>query len=246
MAMLTRAAVVSILLAAAAAHADSTLVVVTPNAPVVVPTAPGAIPPGAEEEPPAPPAPAPVPVTPSAPQNEAWSNVSHINGTPVPVGERNRYLYKFKKTNLAANPFGLMFGYYDASASFAVNQNIALSVSGAYYSLDHTSGYQVTASAPLFFRRTFSGPYLEPGVILRSTQDRGYYDYGACIDTCSNAVPSDDWAGIEMLFGWQWTFDSGLNVAMAFGVARHLASNRMSSSDDNADANGYFRVGYAF
>jgi hypothetical protein len=242
--MLTRAAAV-LLLAAATAHADSTLVVVTPNAPVIVPTAPGAIPPGAEEEPPAAPAPAALAPT-GAPQNEAWSNVSHINGMPVPVGERNQYLYKFRKTNISANPFGLLFGYYDGSAAFAVNQNIALSVSATYYAMDHdVTGYQVVASAPLFFRRTFSGPYLEPGVMLRSSRDRVYYD---CSDGCGGTAttPSDDWAGIEMLVGWQWTFDGGLNVAMAFGVARHLASNHDAGSDDNADANGYFRVGYAF
>jgi hypothetical protein len=75
-----------------------------------------------------------------------------------------------------------------------------------------------------------------------------YYDLAPCTGTASctySGPPRDNWAGIEMLFGWQWTFDSGLNVAMAFGVAKHLASNHMGSSD-GADANGYFRVGYAF
>jgi hypothetical protein len=132
---------------------------------------------------------------------------------------------------------------------------VALSVSGAYYSLGNngdTSGYQVAASAPIYFRRTFSGPFLEPGVIARSTLRRVYYDLAPC-DTSTgtggcydnSGQPRDNWAGIEMLFGWQWTFDSGLNVAMAFGVVKHLATNRTGSSDD-ADANGYFRVGYAF
>ena len=104
----------------------------------------------------------------------------------------------------------------------------------------------IAASAPIYFRRTFSGPFLEPGVIARSSRDRVYYDGACAYDTpCSSPDNSHSWAGIEMLFGWQWTFDSGLNVAMAFGVAKHLATNQMSSSDD-ADANGYFRVGYAF
>lgn len=241
--MPSRLALALVLAAASNAYADPAMVVVTPTAPAVIVQAPGSIPPGAEEDPPAAPAPAP-----AAPQNEAWSNVSHINGMPVAVGERNRYLYKFKRTNLAVNPFGLLFGYYEGGAQFAVSQNIALSVSGAYYSLGNngdTSGYQIAASAPIYFRRTFSGPFLEPGVIARSTRQHVYY--AACADgySCGSSDPRDNWAGIEMLFGWQWTFDSGLNVAMAFGVAKHLESNRSGSTDD-ADANGYFRVGYAF
>lgn len=244
--MPTRLALAVVLAAAASAHADpGTVVVVTPSAPVVITQAPGSVPPGAEEEPPAAPAPAAV-APPAAPQNEAWSNVSHINGVPVAVGERNRYLYKFKRTNIAVNPFGLLFGYYEGGAQFALSQNIALSVSGAYYSMGNSgdvSGYQLTASAPIYFRRTFSGPFLEPGVITRSSLERVYYD--CAVNSGCGGQPRDTWAGIEMLFGWQWTFDSGLNVAMAFGVAKHLEGNRSGSSDD-ADANGYFRVGYAF
>jgi len=252
--MPTRLALAVLLAAAATAHADpGTVVVVTPTAPVVIAQAPGSVPPGAEEEPPA--APARMAVAPAAPQNEAWSNVSHINGVPVAVGERNRYLYKFKRTNVAVNPFGLLFGYYEGGAQFAISQNVALSISGAYYSLGNNGdvgGYQLAASAPIYFRRTFSGPFLEPGVMTRSTREHLYYAGAAC-DTSTGTggcydnagEPRDSWAGIEMLFGWQWTFDSGLNVAMAFGVVKHLASNRPSATDD-ADANGYFRVGYAF
>src|SRR5687768_1875279 len=59
------------------------------------------------------PAPAPAPrVAVAAPQNEDWSNVSHINGTPVKVGERNDYLNNgYKKVNLSSNPIGWMFGF---------------------------------------------------------------------------------------------------------------------------------------
>ena len=39
-----------------------------------------------------------------APQTEQWSDVSHINGQLVPVGEHGNYLYKFKKTNISTNP----------------------------------------------------------------------------------------------------------------------------------------------
>jgi hypothetical protein len=55
-------------------------------------------------------------------------------------------------------------------------------------------------------------------------------------------MDSQTWIGPQLLFGWHWTFDSGLNVNFAFGVAKHI-----DDSDNNStDANGYFRVGYAF
>jgi len=244
--MMNRAAVLAaLLLVPAAAWADQptttttagTVVVVTPQAPVVVgpPQQPMLAPPGAAEEPP--------PAPPAGPQNEAWSNVSHINGTPVPVGERNRYLYDYKRTNLTANPFGLFLGYYDVGLAHGVSQNVAIAASVTGIGTELNDGYQLTASVPIYFRRTFSGPYLEPGLIVRDTETHVAVD---CVNAACPSNPSDRWAGVEMLFGWQWMFDSGLNVQLAMGVARHLTSNQMGSSSDGADANGYFRVGYAF
>jgi hypothetical protein len=221
-----------------------TLVVVTPNAPVVVNTngeaqAPAIQPPGATEIPPAPPT-----AVNGAPQNEDWNNVSHINGVPVKVGERNDYLYKFKKTNLAVNPFGLFFGYYDASASHALSNNLALSVGITGWSFDggDDHGFQFTATAPLYFRRTFSGPFLEGGLIIRTTEDEYVYDCYDC--SSSGGSMSNSWVGPELLFGWHWTFDSGLNIAMAAGVAKRM--NDANDYGDGTEANGYFRVGYAF
>jgi hypothetical protein len=245
-------AVVTLLLAvpmfATSASADTvtteadTLVVVTPNAPVIVQqgggpamTAPSNAP-GA-----APAAPAPVAGN-GAPQNEDWSNVSHINGTPVKVGERNDYLIKGKKNNISANPFGVFFGYYDIAFSHALGQNLAASVAVSGWDMDegYTQGYQISATLPLYFRRAFSGPYLEGGILLRTdTSDDSYYAYD-CYD-CMSYDSSSAWIGPQLLFGWHWTFDSGLNVAMAFGVAKQIGSDR-----SEPDANGYFRVGYAF
>ena len=211
-----------------------TLVVVTPNAPIVVNQgAPGAVPVGAAEMPPAaaPVAPiAPVVAANGAPQNESWDNVSHINGTPVKVGERSQYLYAFKKTNISGNPFGLFFGLYDISVARAVSQNFA--VNGALTLLDvgSVTAYQLSATVPLYFRRTFSGPFLEGGLLVRGAL--GEVDCHSCMDT---------YAGPQLLFGWHWTFDSGLNVQMAFGVAKAV-----DDGSDEPDANGYFRVGYAF
>jgi hypothetical protein len=219
-----------------------TLVVVTPNAPIVVhqggPGASPAVfqPPGAAEPPPA--------HTPHAgPQNEDWSNVSHINGTPVKVGERGDYLHRFRKTNISANPFGFFFGYYDVAVSHALGQNLAASIAITGWDLDsgYSQGYQISATAPLYFRRTYSGPYLEGGLLARVDTSDDYYAYsGACYDECYSYRETRSWVGPQLLFGWQWTFDSGLNVAFAFGVAKRM------NGDNDTDGNGYFRVGYAF
>lgn len=199
-------------------------------------------PPSAQPPVPPPAAPAAQP----APQNEDWSNVSHINGTPVKVGERNDYLYAYKKLNISVNPFGPFFGYYDGAVSYGVSQNVAVSASFATWTENegNSSGSQFTISAPIYFRRTYSGPFLEPGLIVRTTASNDGYsdDCLGCDSTGSSS--SSSWFGPELLFGWHWTFDSGLNIAWAFGFAKHV--NDDSSSSDSPDVNGYFRVGYAF
>jgi len=252
--MLKPAATVSLLIAVTTSSAFAetetttadTLVVVTPNAPVIVtqgapaPVAQPMMPPGAAEMPPSA-TPVAAPGN-GAPQNEDWNNVSHINGVPVKVGERQDYLFKPKKYNLAANPFGFFFGYYDLAASMALGNNLGATVAITGWNLsDYDQGYQISATLPLYFRKTFSGPFLEGGILIRTTDDQDYYYAADCYDCSSYSESADTWAGPQLLFGWHWTFDSGLNTSFAFGVAK-----RMDGSDNDVDANGYFRVGYAF
>jgi hypothetical protein len=227
-----------------------TLVVVTPNAPVIVTNgqvagAPASVataiaPPGAAEMPPAPPAPA-------APQNEDWNNVSHINGSIVPVGERNQYLYAYKKNNLQSNPIAWMFGYYQIAGSHALSQNIAASLEISGWSTEHgnESGYQIAPTLQVYFKRTFSGPFLEGGLVIHHDDNGGYaYD---CFD-CSTTSMTRDWMGPEVMFGWAWMFDSGLNISAAFGAAKRMQDTQASNeySSDDPEPVGYFRVGYAF
>jgi hypothetical protein len=108
---------------------------------------------------------------------------------------------------------------------------------------------QAAISMPIYFRRTFSGPFIEPGLLWRQTGDSSYcsYNYGGGGGNGGCGSSAHNWAGPELLFGWHWTFDSGLNIAWAFGVAKHVADDQMSSySSSDPDINGYFRVGYAF
>jgi hypothetical protein len=194
-----------------------TVVIVTPQPPVTVQQA------------------GPGQLAPAAPQNEPWSNVSHINGQLVKVGERSDYLYdNGKTTNIASNPIGWMFGFYGVSVSHAVHANVAIRGDVNWFNFDNETGHEVGISLPIYFRRVFQGPFLEAGIIARNLHD-------SCAD-CGGS--NREHVGPEVLFGWQWSFDSGLNVAMAFGAMRDLNHDSMSSS--SAEPAGYFRIGYLF
>ena len=259
--MMNRAVVAATLLALAApALADDdaapatqtttvqTLVVITPNAPVVVNNSgqPQASTPQLSQLSP-PGAPQAAPVADAAPHNEDWNNVSHINGSIVPVGERNAYLIAAKKNNIQSNPLAWIFGYYELAGQHALSQNIAVSVEVSGYSTDHQSGYSLAATLPIYFRRTFSGPFLEAGLVIQG--DNGV-NYGSCSDCAygsTSSAATRTWAGPEVMFGWAWMFDSGLNVSAAFGAAKPISGSQMDSYSSAEPAPvGYFRVGYAF
>jgi len=215
-------------------HTDQ-LIVVTPNPPVIINNGAGTQAPGA---------PAAATAAPNgAPQNEPWSEVSHINGTLVKVGEKQDYILRYRKTNISTNPIGWMLGFYGVSVSHAVSQNVAIRGDANIISFEGSDGYEIGASLPIYFRRVYSGPFIEPGFVMRGSKSN-YCDssHGDC--------SMDTFAGPEMMFGWHWSFDSGLNVAAAFGAARDLnaAEGGEYDYDSGPDVEpvGYFRIGYAF
>lgn len=216
-------------------HTDQ-LVVVTPNPPVIINNGTGTQAPGA-------PVVGPVTSPNGAPQNEPWSEVSHINGTLVKVGEKQDYILRYRKTNISTNPIGWMLGFYGVSVSHAVSQNVAIRGDANIFSFEGSDGYEIGASLPIYFRRVYSGPFIEPGFVMRGSKSK-YCDssYGDC--------SMDTFAGPEMLFGWHWSFDSGLNVAAAFGAARDLNAENDNGYDYDSGPEvepvGYFRIGYAF
>lgn len=161
--------------------------------------------------------------------------LSHIDGQPIKVGEHNEYYYEFKRTNVSANPLGWMIGIYGVSVSHAVSEHIALKGDVTIYNIvdTDTSGIEFSAALPIYFRRAYQGAFLEPGLMMRSFSDDDE-------DYHSSSDPSVTF-GPQVLFGWHWTWDSGLNVAAAAGVGRDLDDN-----DAEPFFNGYFRVGYAF
>jgi hypothetical protein len=236
-----KSAVLACLAISTAAYADDVVTAASPVVPSAAPgtiviaagSAPIVIEPSSVAQPIAPPQIDPVAVPP--PQNEPWSNVSHINGVPVPVGERNRYLYEYKKTNLQVNPIGLMIGYYSVAVSRAISSNVAISGELSIVNQNGDTSTQAAVTFPIYFKRTFSGPFLEPGLLVRN---EGYDDdyYGG----------SGTYTAVEMMFGWSWMFDSGLNVAAAIGISRAIGNDNDDCCGDDIAPAGYFRVGYAF
>jgi hypothetical protein len=165
--------------------------------------------------------------------------MSHIGGTPVPVGDHNQYYYRFRRINLSTNPLGWIVGIYGVSASYGISNHLALRADGNYFNFvgdgDET-GYELGVGLPIYFRRTYSGVFLEPGVIVRRFNATDDFD------------DENETIGPQVLVGWHWMWDSGLNFALAFGVGRNWSKEDTESDYDDEEVfpNGYLRFGYAF
>jgi hypothetical protein len=162
----------------------------------------------------------------------------------VPVGERNSYLHRFRRFNISSNPIGWIAGFYGLSASYALNNHVAIRGDVNIYNIidSDEKGNEIGVGVPLYLRRTYQGAFLEPGFIAR-TWDDGYCDEYYSSDDCD----SDVTFGPQMLFGWHWTWESGFNLAMAAGLGRNLdAEDGEYYDQEELFFNGYFRVGYAF
>ncbi len=197
--------------------------------------------PGPDAEPPPPP---------PAPMTNDWSEVSHINGELVKVGERDDYLVKNPKhVNISTNPIGFLVGFYGLSVQGAVSDNVTIRGNVEMFDYEffgRTKGYELGLSAPIYFRRSFSGPFIEPGLLYQETDN---WDWDFWGDGVSETPTHHTHIGPEILFGWHWTFDSGLNMAVAFGATRNMTQQMDSSGnveDDEPMPTGYLRVGYAF
>ena len=225
---------------AAPATAGQPVVVVSPG-PVVV-TQPAA----------APAAPSAVPAAPAAtvarpPQTHDWNDLNHINGQLVKVGETNDYVKTYRRTSISTNPVGWILGSYGVSVSYGLNNNIAIRGDVGYlddYLEEGTTGFSAEVGLPIYLRRTYQGPFIEPGFAIKVLKDEDVVYYsGGSPSGSSTETSTETVAGPQVLAGWQWTWDSGFNLAVAAGVGRNW------SSDDEFEKifpNGYFRVGYAF
>jgi hypothetical protein len=180
------------------------------------------------------------------PHNQDWNNVSNINGQLVKVGESNEYLKSYKKWNVSTNPVGMMLGYYGLSVSYAINDNIAVRADVNYMNPlgnDYVTGVEVGVGVPIYFRRTYQGLFLEPGFVSQTFSATTCPDGG-----CSASGDSSDTItmfGPQMLVGWHWSWDSGLNFALAAGAGRNWGKSN-DWNDPGVFPNGYMRFGYEF
>jgi hypothetical protein len=205
-------------------------------------------------------APPPAPPAPPAPQTHDWAQVSNINGQLVPVGEKNSYLYEFKRTIISTDPLGWIIGMYGISGSYAIDDHIAIRGELDYISPPSDSGgatetiVEADVGLPIYFRRTYQGAFLEPGLVMRHTETTSpVYNSSSGGYTSGTTTDSTDAFGPQVLVGWHWTWESGLNIAVAAGVGRNLNYKQTydqygyaSNSGDPYIANGYLRFGYAF
>jgi hypothetical protein len=162
-------------------------------------------------------------------------DISTLQGQLVPVGSQNTYRYSFERWNVSANPLGAVFGFYGVSLSYAFHPNIALRLDANYFDPVGADerGFELGVGIPIYFRKVYSGLFLEPGMINRYLDDKN--DHSMVI-------------GPQVLIGYHWYWDSGLNFAVALGAGRSFATSHGGTFDkyDELFANGYLRVGYAF
>ena len=161
-------------------------------------------------------------------EDVAPSDVSQINGQLVPVGVHGEYLYSHPTFNIATNPLTAFAGVYGLAVSYAATPNVAIKIDGTYINIidSDDEGFEVNLTAPIYFRKVFTGMYIEPGLLVR--------DFDMEQEDGSTQV------GPQVLVGYHFTADNGLNVSVAAGLGRDLGG------DKEVMPNGYLRVGYAF
>lgn len=170
-------------------------------------------------------------------------NISQINGQLVKVGQHNKYDYSYKKYNIGTNPFGLMAGIVSGQASVALNSMVAIKGDMSLFTgLEFGKGAEVSASAAIYFRQMYSGVFREPGLMYRSLESSS--DSGG--NTHGSSSPRDITTGIQTLIGYHWMWDSGLNIALAYGIGRNLVADEDEYDSQEIFVNGYARFGYAF
>jgi hypothetical protein len=180
--------------------------------------------------------------------NPPTSGVSSVGGTPVPVGDQHRYLYDLRRISVSTNPLGWLFGSWGASASYGFRPNFAARIDVGYLRPvdSKVRGFEMGLGAPIYFRRLYDGVFLEPGILLRRMTE---------------GTAHANTYGPQMLVGWQWMWDSGLNVAIAAGIGRNFSSDvkvaspmpgatpdngKIDLAEEKVFGTGYVRFGYAF
>jgi hypothetical protein len=133
-----------------------------------------------------------------------------------------------RRWNVAANPLAWLFGVYGASLSYAVHPRAAVHADVTVWNMpDDAIGRALEASIglPYYSARAYHGFFFEPGVRLFKSFDE-----------------AGDRLGVQTLVGAQWSWDSGVNVALAIGPGVNLDRGAITPFY----LNGYLRFGYSF
>lgn len=177
---------------------------------------------------------------------EGDNDISELSGELVPVGDQNRYRLSYPRFNISTNPMGMIVGSYGVSVSYSLGRNVALRADLNYFNEFDSSkeGFEVGAGVPIYFRKVYSGLFLEPGVMVR----RSTIDLESLGEEETQRSGSATRVGPQVLVGYHWIWDSGLNIAVAAGVGRNFNAEDDAPFDNDEElfANGYLRIGYAF
>jgi hypothetical protein len=151
-----------------------------------------------------------------------------------------------RTVSLGVNPLGWMMGFYGISATVALSEHTALRADGTYIRLrDDYQSYEFELGLPIYLVDRFDGLFIEPGLSLR--RSRG----SAFVSTLENPPPRyrdqpvSHLRGANLLVGWHWMSDSGVNLAVAAGLAFLTEVDEMHDETVEPVANGYLRLGFA-
>jgi len=143
------------------------------------------------------------------------------------------------KYNISFDPISMILGFYSVTGSYAFHPNIAVKGNIGFniepFGEEDQSGFGAQIAAGIYLDRVYHGFFFEPGLGVYTVKD----------DKINKSAVA---FGPQTLLGYHWTWDSGLNIALAAGVQRNF-----TSEDDPAFNNfnefrfaGFFRLGYAF
>jgi len=145
---------------------------------------------------------------------------SKIDGQLVPVGEKNKYEYSYKKHLVSTNPLSYFFGSFGVSYSYAFHKYAAARLDAGFIHIWDTElyGAEFCAAVPIFFKKMNDGFYIEPGVYVSAMS----YESDSAVA-----------GGPQMLLGWSWIWDSGFNINLGLGM-----SYTWRSGDNDWGVNG--------
>jgi hypothetical protein len=163
---------------------------------------------------------------------------SKIDGQLVPVGEKNKYEYRYQKHLVSTNPLTWFFGTFGLGYTYAFHKHFAAHVEAGFFHIWKTElyGAEFTASVPIYFKKMHDGFYLEPGAYLLA------------VDAYGTSVVA---GGPQLLLGWSWIWDSGFNVNLGFGMSYTFADFQgeddwWSGAVDGPWPRGRLAFGYAW